>query len=431
MIPKTIDPDQKRSPNDFTRENKLPFPKLITFILSITCSDKNNGVDIKAGEFFKTAKRSGLWPGAEAIHRSTLTKARKKVSWEIFETLFHKTVKLAYECFPQKTDYLWHGKSVFAIDGSKYTLPATKEIRETYDLKSGLEFRGKGHFPQCLVNTAYDVFRRLPVARTVVGNNDSERDEVKKMIPHIPQGSVLMFDRGYPSWELIYHLNRHFNGLYLFRCPASNSFNAVKGFIDSDEADDTVWFEPSGRFVRSLSKSERNELQPIKLRLVRLEAPDGSLSVLLTNLFDEVEFSTVEIIDLYFRRWEVETYYRDEKVLLEIERFHSKTDNGIRQELFASLIMAIISRILMVWSTPDSSTNEPQFKNAIRNLASEAFALTPEDPRKAVEIFADILRDIQRVKYYRPKVPRPTQPRVTKKTVKKWSVLKGQKLANA
>jgi len=31
---------------------------------------------------------------------------------------------------------------------------------------------------------------------------------------------------------------------------------------------------------------------------------------------------------------------------MEVETFHSQTENGIRQELFAILIMAVIARIL-------------------------------------------------------------------------------------
>jgi hypothetical protein len=61
--------------------------------------------------------------------------------------------------------------SVYATDGSKYNLPATGNIREKFDPDSGLQNKGKGHYPQCLVSTHYDVFRRLAIARTVVGEN--------------------------------------------------------------------------------------------------------------------------------------------------------------------------------------------------------------------------------------------------------------------
>jgi len=59
--------------------------------------------------------------------------------------------------------------SVYATDGSIYNLPATDKIREKFDPNSGLQNKGKGHYPQCLVSTLFDVFRRLPIARTVVG----------------------------------------------------------------------------------------------------------------------------------------------------------------------------------------------------------------------------------------------------------------------
>ena len=79
-------------------------------------------------------------------------------------------------------------------------------------------------------------------------------------------------------------------------------------------------------------------------------SPDGIVSVLLTNLYDTEKFPRQEIITLYFKRWEVESYYRDEKVVLEIEGFHGKTSNSIRQELFAAMIMSVISRTLMALS---------------------------------------------------------------------------------
>jgi len=60
---------------------------------------------------------------------------------------------------------------------------------------------------------------------------------------------------------------------------------------------------------------------------------------------------------LYFRRWEVENHYRDEKIYLEIEKFHTKTVNGILQELLAVLIMTVISKTLMQLSL--SGDTEP------------------------------------------------------------------------
>ena len=107
---------------------------------------------------------------------------------------------------------------------------------------------------------------------------------------------------------------------------------------------------------------------------------------------------------------------------MEVERFHSKTVNGILQELYASMIMSTISRTIMVLSAEMiySGEHEFQFKNAIVTLASEAAILAPDDPEKAVLIFDEIITEISRVKYYRPKTPRVTNPRVCKRPLNKW-----------
>lgn len=387
---------------------------------------------MKSREFFKNAWRSGLWPEIGPVHRSTLTKARKKIDWQIFRDILTEAVHIANSLWPKLPRYLWHGMCVYAIDGSKYTLPATNEIRKEFDPKSGLQYSGKGHFPQCLVSTVYDVFRRLPIARTIESINASERDQAKSLISVIPAGSVVLFDRGYPSYEFILFLCQMFSGYFIFRCPAASTFPAVESFIKSGKEEDTIWIDPSNKYLSRTSAKKREKLETIKLRVIRLVAPDGKVSVLLTNLYNKRLFSRSEIIDLYFRRWEIEVHYRDEKVVLEIEAFHGKTCNSIRQELFAAAIMTVISRTLMVISFEAlGSEREFQFKNSIMTLASEAAVLSSRDPEKAVIIFEEIIKELVRVKYYRPKAARPAQPRVTKKNYNKWAVAKIKKVASA
>jgi hypothetical protein len=430
LIPKEIKPEYKQSKSDFTRNRKLPFRKFLTLILSTVSGEKNMGVDTKSGIFFRNARRSGLWPSATAIHRSSLTKARRKVSWKCFNDIFYDAVKLAYELWLPSPQDIWHGMSVYAVDGSKYLLPATDAIRAEFDPESGLEYPGKGHFPQCLVSTVYDVFRRIPVARTIVGIPEaSEREEAKKMLAHIPSWNLLMFDRGYPSYEFIRYLIENYCGYFLFRCNAFFSFLAIEEFIKSAKQDDIIFITPSNKYKNKLTAKQRKMLKPIKLRIIKLVSPDGEVSVLLTNLFDKKKFPKNEIINLYFRRWEVENHYRDEKVSLEIEKFHSKTPNGIRQELFAILIMTVIAKTLMMLTANifKPSAFESQFKNAIMTLASDTPVLIAENPEKVLAVFSEIIAEISRVKYYRAKFPRLSLPRVTKKPQNKWCISKIQK----
>jgi hypothetical protein len=116
-----------------------------------------------------------------------------------------------------------------------------------------------------------------------------------------------------------------------------------------------------------------------------------------------------------------------------VETFHSQTENGIRQELFAILAMAVIARILarLAADPGHPSRAEPQFKHAMVTLAGEAALPAPRCPELALMIFAELLDEIARVLYYRPKTPRPSQPRVSKKPVNKWQVDKAKRMAEA
>ncbi len=339
---------------------------------------------------------------------------------------------MAYSLWPRDASFLWHKMSVYAFDGSKFSLPATEAIRAEFDPESGLDHDGKGHYPQCLVMTAYDVFRQLPVARVVGSIHESERDQAQSLLSHVHRNSVLLFDSGFPSYAFIQNLREHHQGYFLFRCPAQSTFPAVEAFIREGKDEDFILITPSSNYLRHVSVKQRRKANLIQLRVIRLESPDGKISVLLTNLLNKSAFSKEQIIELYFRRWAIEGHYRNEKVVLGIEEFHGKTSNSIRQELFAALIMTVIARTLMVLASKrlNSDAGECQFKNAIMVLASEAAVLIPDNPEKAVSIFSEILDRIAAVKYYRPKKTRPTQPRVTKRAHNKWCDKRSEKLTN-
>ena len=429
--------DPEQDPKHFNRKRKLSFERLVVFILHIVSGD-TKGIDIKSGLFFKMARQSGMWHNARQATRSAVTRARKKLHWKVFESVFSSVVSLALQHWPTDAKYLWHGMSVFAIDGSKFTLPASAEIRIYFDPDSGLQNVGKGHYPQALVSTAFDVFRRIPVARTVMPNKASERMEAMAMLARMPRGIVL-FDRGYPSYEFILYMMENYTGHFLFRCPASSTFPAVVSFLASGADDGIIKIAPSDTYRSKQPSAARRELTSLTVRVVRVILPNGEMAVYLTDLLDSAIFSCEEIANLYRRRWEVETHYRDEKVHLHIETFHTRGVNGIHQELFAVVIMAVIARTLMALSmelatdeeepavaAPASSTKscctepEPQFKNAIMALGQDVAMLVADDPLRALERFTELLKQIGKVKYYRPKNPRPSASRVTKRKINKW-----------
>lgn len=95
--------------------------------------------------------------------------------------------------------------------------------------------------------------------------------------------------------------------------------------------------------------------------------------------------------------------------------------------------MSIITRTLMLVAAEHlrKAHQECQFSHAILTLASEAAFLVPDDPQQAMVVFQNVLQEMARVKYYRPKTPRPSHPRINKQPINnKWNRRNRQRLPN-
>jgi len=424
IIPSDLPDELKLKGSHFTRNRKLPLQWLLTFILSMVASGKAKGVAIKINEFFTQAKRSGLWPEAKSLHPSSFTKARKKLQWEVLRHLLHKAATLAYECWPQNPRWKWKGLNVLAFDGSDIKLPATPQIRGEFDPSSGLGNDGKGHYPQCLMMTLYDVFRRFPIARSVARASAPERDQALALLPHVPEGSILVLDRGFPGYRFLHYLMYEHPVHFVARCQAKSSFKPLMRFIKSGLAEDVIELGPPVQLRNQFCRT-------LRLRVIRLESPNGQITALLTSLIDTQKYPAAEILSLYRKRWEIEIFYRSEKSEMNLETFHGKTSNAILQEIYASAIMAVIARVLMALSQEHEEPDfpEPQFKNALMVLASDAAALSASNPQRAIRVFNHILERISRIKYYRHKTQRPAYPRVNKSCRNKWKTGRQSRLA--
>lgn len=404
----------------FVRDRKLSFKNTIATILSIVNSGKNRGLDGKIDDLITRANQNQLWPASVRFDRSSIYKARKNIDWKEFESILHAAASVAKKRWKNKAQETWCGMSVFAMDGSLYTLPATDAMRKEFDPRSGLHNAGKGHYPQCLVETAYDVFSHLPVARVVLPCKSSERDAAKQLLPFIPSGNVTMFDRGYPGFDFINNLRDNYDGYFLIRSSATGTFKEIIVFVDSGKDDVIVTIKPNSGYLSKLSSEQAAQCQPLTVRLIRLKSPDGTISVLITNMLNKTKFCLASIKNLYYDRYRIEEYFRHEKCVIEIEHFHTKDPNGIRQELLAAAIVSIIARLMVNITTNQHQAGRPQFKNAVLTLALDAALLTASCIGVATIYFNKLLGRIARIKYYKPKKKRRPYPRVTMGNPNKW-----------
>ena len=210
--------------------------------------------------------------------------------WQALDTLLRRSVALAYEVFPPREEYQWRGLSVFAFDGSPYHLPATAAMRQAFDPQSGLASPGRGHYPQCLVMTAYDVFRRLPVGRTICALQDGdERAQAQHLLPLLPPNSVSLFDRGFPSYGFL-TLSINTRHRYVHALSGHLHLPCCRGLRPQWAGRNRPLAHALGYLQAPSHPTQRRTLASLRLRAIRLAAPDGTVSVLLTNLVDPRRF---------------------------------------------------------------------------------------------------------------------------------------------
>lgn len=292
--------NHRLSTHDFCRERKLSFSNLIFFILSLPKKSLPSALD----DFFSSFQ---YLPSKQAF-----SAARQKISHLAFLELFQLSAKAASSLF-RKT---WHGLKVLAVDGTTLQLPDTKENREYF----GEQTSSGEPLAMARITTLYDVLNDILLEIDFGHYRSDERSQAKRFLLGQHKKSILLFDRGYPSRDLCFYLN---NLGYYYLMRVSDVF--LKGVNNCPLGDSRVWDIHQGK--------------TLPLRVIRFQLNEQETETLITNLF--VETVTQEMLkDLYFKRWGIESKYRELKSRLEIENFSGKKPCAILQDYYATLFMA-------------------------------------------------------------------------------------------
>ncbi len=85
--------------------------------------------------------------------------------------------------------------------------------------------------------------------------------------------------------------------------------------------------------------------EEISIRLIKFYIKNEKY-VFCTTLQDSEKYSVEDFKMIYNERWKIEELYKISKVFLEAESFHSKTERGVKQEVYANILMINIARYI-------------------------------------------------------------------------------------
>ena len=328
--------EARKHPTDFTRNRKMTFEELIFFILSsLKCSTQ-----CALRRFFASIAKPVF------MKQQSLSEARKKVTVWAFVELF----KLTAETMTEQCVKKWHNYRVYAIDGSKIALPADKALGEHFGVL------GKdGSAPTAQGSILYDVLNDIVADAAIEPLSTDERtsasrhiDTCKKIAPD--DKKLIIFDRGYPSFDLIKQLEKN-ELFYVMR--VRSKFN--KDIDAQMSADGYVWLSQDG--------------ERIYVRVVKFALNSGEIETLITNIKDK-RLGKNAFKKLYFMRWPVEIKYDIVKNKLHLENFSTRTVEGIQQDFFAAMFLTNFVAAVAIDAQDDIEEKRKDKDNKYRYVAN-------------------------------------------------------------
>ncbi len=290
----------------------------------------------------------------EKLLPTTFCEARKRFKAETFKEINSRALNIYEQHIDKRKDYLWKGRRIFAVDGSKINLPreTMNEDKGNYRLPCKHAF-----YPQGLLSCIY----RLKVKVTYDVTFSNTMDEQSEAITHLKAlkpGDVVIYDRGYISYALLYWHNR-LNIDAVFRLK-KQSFKQINEFIKGSRDDNTTETEigPSKKTFSNIKKKhpeiEKLELFPLRMMKYRI----GNKTYDIGSTIIDRNITISDYSEAYHARWGHEELYKTLKTHLDGIEFHGKCEKFIKQELFAALGILTLNRIMANYAEEILDENE-------------------------------------------------------------------------
>jgi len=266
-----------------------------------------------AASGFNAALKKLYHLGAKPVVYNTLAHANKTRPWQMYQDLAAELYKLCCDKRPAKKRFRFKSE-LFIMDATVISL--------CLSLYPWAKFRTKKGAVK--MHTLLDFNGTLPAF--VVITDGKTHDSHTAWNPPVEPGSIVVFDRAYLDYAMLYHYEK--KGVFFvtrlkknsrWRRVGSRKANRKKG----------VTCDQDIRITGSCAHK-----YPETLRRIRLKADDGNTYEFLTNRFD---LSAATIADIYKARWDIETFFRWIKQNLKIKSYLGTSKNAVFTQIWIAI----------------------------------------------------------------------------------------------
>ena len=220
----------KNPGHDFTRQHlgKLSFYDTMRLIISMGKGSTNDEIM----DYFNLDP--DLIPS-----QSAFCQRRRQISLSAFEYLFSEFSS----SFPSTTDK-FKDHCILACDGCHVVYATNSDIIEDYNKPRLIDYKGYNHMH---LNGFVDVISKAFLDVVIQpGQQPDEREALHSMLDHFtpddPQKYIITADRGYESYDLLFHCELKNLG-YVFRVKSPSSQKSILSYYASEFPDDLEEFD--------------------------------------------------------------------------------------------------------------------------------------------------------------------------------------------
>lgn len=341
---------------------------------------------------------------------SAFTQARRRLGVAPLRHLFLQTARpLATHQTIGATRQGWH---LMGIDGTTLDLPDTPANARTFGRPT--TGRAEGAFPQVRLLALCELGTHAICALAIKPIRHGEPSMVGQLLDQLGPGMLLIWDRGFCSYELIRAVCQR--GAHLLARVKSNTILRPIRRLDDGSYLAKIYPGASDR---------RRDRRGLWVRVIEYTPDDphrpgaGERHRLITDLLNPADLPTQEAPLIYHERWEEELAFDEIKTHLSGREvpIRSKTPAGVVQEIYGLMLAHYVVRRVMhdAAAVACQDPDRLSFIDSLRVLQCQL----PESPTLSIETwYQRLLREVRR-QVLRPRRDR-WYARVIKRKMSNW-----------
>ena len=350
--------------------------------------------------------------------RTNVARARARLPVKLWIELFSWVSLQSQRLFMQYDK--WKGHRVVLADGTCLSMADKPELFKTFGTNDG--YHGKGKYPLarlvtlCLANT-------MTVINYAIGRyNQDETAMLFSILKSLQKGDLLMADRHFAAAHYYWYYQQH-SVEFLTRAHQCLKVNRIKRIHSYSRND----FIGSLNIGKSYRLNDPRLPSHVMVRFIKaMVCVRGQRKEIwfATSLLDNKKYPTKTIVELYGKRWRIETVFREFKINFSSDVLRSQSPDGVRKEIIARLTAINIVRTIMLETSMEHNV-DPQrisFVGALRIIIGFSPALATSSFWLLPVIYRAMLTEIASA--FVPERPGRIEPRMVRRELQHYPSLK-------